>query len=118
MELTPYQILAPLIAFVAITYAWSLVLRQKKTIWEGGLWTIFWGFITIIALFPSIMTYLSEVTGIKDRENAVFITFFGILFFIVFYLVMRLESLEQRQTRIVRKMALRDADLEEESENN
>ncbi|MBU2213775.1 DUF2304 domain-containing protein [Patescibacteria group bacterium] len=118
MDLTPYQLLAPIVAFVAIAYAWSLVFRQKKTLWEGILWTLFWGLVAVIAIFPSVMTYISAVTGIKNRENAVFITFFGVLFFIVFYLVMRLEEMEQRLTRIVRKSALKNADFEEDTENN
>ncbi len=89
-------------------------MRQKKTMWEGILWTLFWGLVALIAIFPGVMDWVTKVTGIKDRENAVFITFFGVLFFVVFYLVMRLEELEQRQTRIVRKIALRDAGLDNE----
>ncbi|PIR48174.1 hypothetical protein COU80_05530 [Candidatus Peregrinibacteria bacterium CG10_big_fil_rev_8_21_14_0_10_55_24] len=116
MPVTPYQILAPLVALLAISYAWNLVFRQKKTIWEALLWSVFWGFIAAIALFPDLMSYLTTVTGIKNRENAVFITFFGMLFFVVFYLVMRVEDLEQRQTRIVRKVALRDSDLNGEND--
>jgi len=108
MFLTPYQIVAPLVCLVAIAYAWSLVSRQKKTIAEATLWTVFWGLIAAIALFPDTIDYLTTATGIKDRENAVVVTFLGILFFIVFYLVMRVEELEQRQTRMVRKIALKD----------
>jgi len=108
---TPYQVLAPLISLLAITYAWNLVFKQKKTIWEGILWTLFWGAIIFIALYPGSIDYLTKFTGIEDRENAVLVTFLGVLFFIVFYLIMRVEDLEQRQTRIVRKVALRDAEL-------
>ncbi|MAF20702.1 MAG: hypothetical protein CMI55_03405 [Parcubacteria group bacterium] len=114
MDLTFYQIIAPVIAVIAVVYAWSLVSRKKKTMWEGILWTLFWGLVASLAMFPNLMNWVSAVTGIKDRENAVFITFFGVLFFIVFYLVMRLEEMEQRQTRIVRKIALRDSGLDEE----
>ncbi|MDP6575313.1 MAG: DUF2304 domain-containing protein [Candidatus Peribacteraceae bacterium] len=114
MDLTFYQIIAPVIAVIAVVYAWSLVSRKKKTMWEGILWTLFWGLVASLAMFPNMMNWVSAVTGIKDRENAVFITFFGVLFFIVFYLVMRLEEMEQRQTRIVRKIALRDSGLDEE----
>jgi hypothetical protein len=116
MDITLYQLLTPIVSLVAILYAWSLVFRQKKTIWEGVLWTLFWGLVAAIALFPDVMNFISSFMGIKDRENAVFITFFGALFFIVFYLVMRLEELEQRQTKIVRKMALRNVDLDEKEE--
>ena len=111
MVLTPYQIIAPLVALVAVIYAWNLVMRQKKTIWEACLWTVFWIIIALIALYPDSISYLTTFTGIKDRENAVLITVLGILFFIVFYLVMRLEELEQRQTRLIRRLGLRDAGL-------
>jgi hypothetical protein len=113
MTLTPYQIVAPLIALVAIVYAWNLVMRHRKTLWEAALWTIFWGAIAYIAIEPNSLDYITIATGIHDRENAVFVTFLGILFFIVFYVVMRLESLEQRQTRLVRKIALKESGLEE-----
>ena len=114
MEFTVYQIITPLISFVALAYAWNLVFRQKKTIWEAMLWTIFWSAIAMIAIYPDSIDYLTAITGIKDRENAVMVTSLGILFFIVFYLVIRLENLEQRQTRVIRKLALRD--IEKKSE--
>lgn len=118
MNLTPYQLLAPLVSLIAIAYAWNLVMRKKKTIWEAILWTAFWGLIAWIALYPDSIDYLTAVTGIQSRENAVMVTFLGILFFIVFYLIIRLESLEQRQTRFIRKIALRDAGLLEDKKSS
>jgi hypothetical protein len=110
MELTAYQIITPLAGFVAVAYAWNLVFRQKKTLWEAILWTIFWGSIITISLYPDALDYLSKFTGIKDRENAVLVTTIAVLLFIVFYLIVRIESLEQRQTRVIRKLALKDLD--------
>lgn len=110
MEFTAYQIITPLASFLAIAYAWNLVFRQKKTIWEAILWTLFWGSIVAIAIYPNSLEYLTAITGIKDRENAVLVTTIGILLFIVFYLIVRIEALEQRQTRVIRKLALRDVD--------
>ena len=114
MTLTPYQIVTPIIALTAIVYAWNLVMRQKKTVWEACFWTVFWGAIAAIAVFPQFLTYLSTVTGIANRENAVIFTFLGILFFIVFYLVIRLEELDQRQAKLARIISLKDAGLEKE----
>lgn len=79
------------------------------------LWTLFWGFVIVIAANPGLVSYLSTATGIADQENAVLVTFLGILFFIVFYLVIRLEELEQRHTKIVRALALREAGLDEDA---
>ena len=113
MTLSPYQIVAPLISFTAILYAWNLVMRQKKTIWEACFWTLFWGAIAAIALFPNFLVYLSAVTGIVNHENAVVVTFLGLLFFMVFYMIIRIEELEQRHTKIIRELGLREAGLEE-----
>ncbi|MCA9370601.1 MAG: DUF2304 domain-containing protein [Candidatus Peregrinibacteria bacterium] len=110
MQFTAYQIVTPLISFIAVTYAWNLVLRQRKTIWEAILWSMFWGTIAYIALFPDALDYLTAATGIKDRENAVVVTFLGIISFILFYLIIRIEEMEQRQTRVIRKLALKDLD--------
>jgi hypothetical protein len=111
--MTPYQIVVPLLSLFAMIYAWNLVLRQKKTIWEALLWTLFWGGIALIALQPSILTYLSAVTGIKNQVNAIFVTSIGILFFLVFYIVIRIEEINHRQSRLIRALALREAGLSE-----
>lgn len=115
MQLTAYQILTPLISFIAIAYAWNLVLRQRKTIWEAALWTVFWGAIAYIALFPDAIDYLTAATGIQDRVNAVMVTFLGIISFILFYVIIRIEEMEQRQTRVIRKLALKDIDKHKNS---
>ena len=107
-NITPYQIIVPLLSFVVIAYAWNLVSRQKKTVWEGCLWTIFWSSIAYVSVAPSAIRYLSNVTGIKNNENALVFTSIGILFFIIFYLLLRIEELEQRITKIVREEALKE----------
>ena len=110
-DFTPYQVVVPLFSFVMVAYAWNLVVRQKKTIWEGALWTVFWSAIAYISLVPSSLQYLSSLTGIKKNENAATITAIGVLFFMMFYLIIRLEEMEQRMTRIVRDKALKDAGI-------
>jgi hypothetical protein len=50
-----------------------------------------------IALNPRILTYLSTLTGIKDQVNAIFVTSIGILFFLCFYIIIRIEEMHQRR---------------------
>jgi len=109
--LTPYQIIVPLLSLVAVVYAWTLARRQKKTVWEAILWTLFWGVIAAIAFEPGIVSYLTLVTGIKSQVNAILVTAIGILCFMMFYMIIRIEELEQRQTKLVREVALREAGL-------
>lgn len=112
-EFTPYQVVVPLFSFLMLAYAWNLVFKKKKTISEGILWTLFWLTVAYISLVPSSLQFLSSVTGIRKNENAALVTAIGVLFFIVFYIIMRLEELEQRLTKVVREKALKDAGIQE-----
>jgi hypothetical protein len=118
MNLSPYQLIVPLVAIIAIIYAWNLTMRQKKSIWEAFLWTVFWGIIALIAIEPGLLSYLTVVTGIKSQVNAIITTSLGILFFLLFSLVVRMEELEQRLTRVVREAALKEWETKEAKETN
>ena len=118
MTITPYQIVVPLLCAFVIAYAWHLVYRQKKTIWEGVLWTIFWGCVAYVSIFPNQVGFLSEITGIRRHENAIIVTAIGIQFFLMFYLVIRLEEVEYRVTKILREEALKDVPKEQPQSNS
>lgn len=107
MTFTPYQIVVPIVSLVLIVYVWNLMLRQKKTIWEALLWSVFWIGVGYVSLFPNQLSILSEITGIERNETAVMVTALGVAFFIIFYLVIRIEALEQKLTSFVRDEALR-----------
>ena len=98
---------------VALAYAWNLVVRQKKSVWEAIIWTVFWGGIAAFAFKPEWLDTLGRLTGIKRRENVATVTSIGLLFFLVFYLIIRMEELSQRLTNITRDVALREAGLPE-----
>jgi len=53
MDITSYQIVAPLVSVVSLVYAWNLWYRQKKTLWEAALWTLFWASIALSILFAA-----------------------------------------------------------------
>ncbi len=114
MSVTPYQIIVPLVSLLLIFYAWSLFLRKKKTLWEVCLWMFFWGSFAVIAIEPGVLSYITLVTGIKSQVNAIAVICIGLLFFLVFYLIIRIEEMEQRMTRLVRKIALKEEGLEKE----
>jgi hypothetical protein len=113
MTVTPYQIIVPVLSLVAIAYAWSLFNRNRKTLWEVVLWALFWGAIAAIAMFPRLLTYLTIATGIRSQVNAVIVTAIGVLTFLMFSVIVRLEELSQRYAKIMRALALRDADLDQ-----
>lgn len=111
-SITLYKLAVPLISLFFIAYAWSHVLRGTKTFWGAILWTLFWGFVAAIVLFPAWIQFLTLWTGIKDQANAVFAIAIGILLFIVFHILVSIEHLQKRITDLARIQALRDAGLE------
>ena len=113
LGITPYRVVGPLIALFFIVYVWNHVLRGTKTIWEALLWTFFWGGVASIVLFPSWLSLLTTWTGIKGQANAVFAIAIGVLLFIVFHMLVRLERMQKRMTEIVRYGAIKDSDLSE-----
>lgn len=111
-EFTPYVVAVPLISLFFMVYAWNHAMRGTKTIWEAGLWTLFWGGVSTVVLLPDWITYLTTWTGIKDRENAVFAIAIGVLLFMVFHLIVRIEKLNNRITDLVRRQALHNSGME------
>ena len=112
LMITPYKVVGPLVALFFIVYAWNHVLRGTKTIWEALFWTLFWGGITVLILFPAWIGLLTAWTGIKGQANAVFAITIAILLFIVFHILVRLEKIQHRITEFVRHEALKDSEID------
>jgi hypothetical protein len=72
-------------------------------------WTATWTSIVVVALSPSIIDYIIAFAG-GGRTGLG--TFFGMaivfLFFIVYRIYVRLERIEQKLTRTIQELALRD----------
>lgn len=88
-------------------------MRGTKTIWEAILWSFFWGCIATIVLFPEWIGFLTSWTGIKDQENAIFAIAIGIILFIVFQIIIRMENMQKQITDLVRHDAIEDSGLTE-----
>ena len=72
-------------------------------------WTVTWLLIVVIALFPSLVDLLLSSFG---REGAGLGTFFGMglvfLFFVMYRIYVKIERIEQKLTKTIQELALRD----------
>ena len=96
----------------------SVVTRALGRIVDAGL------ALSAIAVLAMMLLITVEVLGrnllrvstlVADEMSGyllVIVTFLGILFFIIFALVIRVEELEQRHTKLVRQIGLREAGLD------
>ncbi len=98
------------IAFLSLAAIIS-VLRRKKEHLLGPLgalfWIIFWiALISIVSLPTSVLDRFSQFIGIGRGVDLVMYVSIAILFFVVFKLYIRIESMRRDMTEIARKKTI------------
>lgn len=82
------------------------VRRYKLQIEYSIFWIVFSVLLIIIAIFPKIMFWMSELLGIQSPANMVFLLVIFILFIKTFNLTMELSRLQYKMQELVQKIAL------------
>mgnify|MGYP005639271841 FL=1 len=101
-----FQILFTLFAIFTIG---SVVKRKKEgLLGPKGLifWVIFWLLAIVAVLWPDSTTQLANLLGIGRGTDFVLYVAIAVLFYIVFRLHIKLESVGRDLTKVVRKETL------------
>ncbi|MBS3125164.1 DUF2304 family protein [Candidatus Woesearchaeota archaeon] len=103
----PVQILAAIIMLVGIVRA-IVLLRNRKL---SGAWFVFWilvwGGVGIVAFIPAVSYWLAHLVGIGRGLDLLIYLSIIVLFYLVFKLFMKVESMSRNITSLVRELALR-----------
>lgn len=96
-----------LLASIIIS-AWILYkIRKAKAKVEDSLFWIFFSFMLIIlALFPQIAYWLSDLLGIQTPVNFVFLAILSAMILKIFRLSLRISQLESKLQDLVQKYAI------------
>ena len=105
-----FSVIQVLIALFAITR----VVKKARTRDIPTVWAIVWTGVWIIAvgvsLLPQTTDLLAARVGIgRGADLLVYISVIA-LFYLVFGLVVKIESMQQEMTKLVRSIALKDLD--------
>ena len=107
MVLVIGRLFAVVLAGIAISKSYVDFRSGRESVQMFLLWTVTWLGIVVVALFPNIIDTVLAAGG----GGAGVGTFLGIalvfLFFLVYRMYVRLESLEQKLTIVVQELALR-----------
>ncbi len=115
MKFEAYQYIVPVICAVFLFRIGVQYVKQKRSIFSSVVWTIFWGTIAVLAFAPHILsTILADVLGFADNVHAVLFIGLGLAFLIIFYLSSVIDKLETQLTSLVRKLALYEAEPEDD----
>ncbi len=90
--------------------------KSKLSIEIAVVWTMFALMLVVLSLFPSIMSVVSEVLGIKTVTNALFMGMIFILLCMVFYLCMKISKLEEFQKNMIQEYSIEKAKNEKKGD--
>ena len=103
------------------------VTKKKKLSFKYTLvWLIFGVMTLICAIFPSIVTGLSQLLHIEEPTNALFLIYIFLLIVIAFYISTSFSKLYEKVTGLIQENALLSYKIEQlekekkekENENN
>jgi|SRR3989338_5251906 len=103
-----FQLLFILFSLYAIGNVWRR--RREGTLSQRGLifWVIFWLLADVAVIWPNSTTLLANALGIGRGSDLVIYISLALLFFLIFKLYIKIESLNRDVTKVVRDRALRD----------
>ena len=102
------RVFSIVLALIAISKSYVDFKEKKESVQMFLLWTLIWLGIVLVAVFPSIVEFMLTAGGGGVGIG----TFLGMalvfLFFLVYRMYVRMETMEQRITLIAQKLALQD----------
>lgn len=101
------QIIVVLFALFALSRAILRFKDGKITKKELVLWTIVWLAAIVIILMPFTTTFVANILGVARGADVIVYLSIILLFYLVFRIYVKLESLEQDITKVVREVAIK-----------
>jgi hypothetical protein len=103
------KVFALILAGIVFSKSYVDFRARKESLQVFLFWALTWAVIVVVALFPFI---IEDVIVFSGGSGAGLGTFFGMalvfLFFIVYRMYVKLGRLEQRLTKAIQELALRD----------
>lgn len=101
-----FQIVVILVALFAISRALLRLREHKLSGVSFALWTAVWFAVIVFAFWPSTSELLSAFAGIERGVDLIVYISIVILFYLVFRLTVRTETIDQNLSKLVRRYAI------------
>ena len=103
----PIQLAAAIVTLIGIIRAVVLFRNRKLTLSWFIFWILIWRSVRVVAFMPEVSYWLAQPLGIKRGLDLLIYLSTITLFYLVFKLFMKVESLSRNITTLVRELALR-----------
>jgi hypothetical protein len=110
MTFSAIQILIVIFAVFAVSRVYIKVKARDIPKTWAIVWGVVWTGAAIVALLPGTSDLLASRVGIgRGADLLVYVSVMA-LFYIVFRLVVKIESMQQDMTKLVRAISMKDLD--------
>lgn len=104
------QLLIALFALFALVRVGRQFRAGRVSLVWGGAWVLFWIGVVVLVFLPNTTQILADVLGVGRGVDLVIYVSLIVLFYLQFKLFVKIESVEQEISTLVRKIALDDKD--------
>ena len=112
-----YSLIFPIISAIAIVWFVLRYMKGKNSFVTFILWSVFWLFVSIFALFPQLSTSFASFFGITRGLDFIIILVFVILFYTTLRMYFIVDKMQGDLNRIVKEVAIQnEIALEDEEE--
>ncbi|MBT6254117.1 DUF2304 family protein [Candidatus Uhrbacteria bacterium] len=110
MMFSAIQLLIILFALFAVTRVVIKVRSRSIPMTWATLWIIIWVGAGVVALLPQTTDLLAARVGIGRGADLLVYLSVMVLFYLIFRLVVKVESMQQDMTKLVRAISMKDLD--------
>ena len=105
------KILSILLGIIAISKTYLDYKKRNTGLFNLLFWTVAWLLIILLSVYPVIIENISAKIGDNNSGVTAFLALsFVFLFFVVFRLYTKVDSLEQKLRDLIVKLVIKDID--------
>lgn len=101
------RILLVVASFITAWWILHKIRKLKVKMEDAIFWIVFSGVLLILAIFPQLSFWLSDIVGITSPANLVFLLIICLLFEKIFTLTIQVSGLEEKMSIMAAELALR-----------
>lgn len=100
-----------ILLIIGIYMIFNTIKKKKLSMKYGMYWTIIFGFMLILILFPNIVEFFANICGFKEAPNMLFLISIFILFYIVFAIYTSISKLMLMNKNLIQEVSILKEEL-------
>jgi hypothetical protein len=107
-----------LLVFLILLIIYRVIIKWRQGILASRdtiFWVGFWFVVGLIILLPDTTSFLAELVGVGRGADLIVYLSIILIFYIIFQMTVRIEKIERNITKIVRTVAMKDGEVEEQT---